>query len=86
MAEFRAVVRTATVDQMEVYILLDKALLKGYGILSLLLVVWSFHDKNLIVGQRKLNLDYPFDHLFGKYSNFVDNVKKITNDRTFLRI
>ena len=33
MAEFRVVVRTATVNQMEVYILLDKALLKGYGIL-----------------------------------------------------
>ena len=57
-------VRTATVDQMEVpvYILLDKALLKGYGFLSLLLVGWSFHDENLIVGQRKLNLDYSFNH------------------------
>ena len=55
-------VRTATVDQMEVYILLDKALLKGYDILSLLLVAWSFHDENLIVGQRKLNLDYSFNH------------------------
>ena len=61
-AEFRVVVRTATVDQMEVYILLDKALLKGYGILSLLLVAWSFHDENLIVGQRKLNLYYSFNH------------------------
>ena len=47
MAEFRVVFRTSTVDQMEVYILLDKALLKGYGILSLLLVAWSFQLKPL---------------------------------------
>ena len=49
---------------MEVYILLDKAfiVMNGYGILSLLLVAWSFHDENLIVGQRKLNLDYSFNH------------------------
>ena len=56
------VVRTATVDQVEVYILLDIALLKGYGILSLLFVAWSFHDDNFIVGQRKLNLDCTFNH------------------------